>query len=265
MCDEHTWTALVEASWHFGDRALYLTAPNQRGDDVAELQSRLARLGFDSGRVDGIFGPRTARALEDFQSNCGLPADGVCGHDTVRAIVRVSGQTGTGPGVSAVREAERLRDGLGAMADCRIVVGQFGGLSTVTRHLTRELRQRGAAVMALDEPDAVTQAMAANQFGANLYIGFESSAEPTAVAHFYRVPTFESVGGRTLAEAIVEQLRQVDDLDPTTAGMRLPVLRETRMPAVLVTVGPARAVVDAAPQLAVAVLRAVELWISRAS
>ena len=90
ICDETTWTALVEASWRLGDRQLLLTLPNLRGDDVADLQSRLARLGFDCGRVDGILGPRTARALADFQSNCGLLADGICGPDTVRSIERVS-------------------------------------------------------------------------------------------------------------------------------------------------------------------------------
>ena len=167
VCDEHTWTALVEASWKLGDRSLYLTAPNLRGDDVAELQDRLARLGFDCGRVDGIFGPRTARALEDFQSNCGLFADAVCGQDTVRALVRVGSQSGTGPGVAVVRERERLRHGWGSIAESRVVLGQFGGLSAITRSLARDLRLLGATVMPLDEPDAVAQAIAANHFAAD--------------------------------------------------------------------------------------------------
>ena len=34
-----------------------------RGDDVAELQQRLCTLGFDTGRIDGIFGDATVRAL----------------------------------------------------------------------------------------------------------------------------------------------------------------------------------------------------------
>ena len=55
-CDELTWTALVEAGWTLGDRLLMITAPNLRGEDVAELQRILARLGFNCGRVDGIFG-----------------------------------------------------------------------------------------------------------------------------------------------------------------------------------------------------------------
>lgn len=265
ICDETTWTALVEASWKLGDRLLFLTSPNLRGDDIAELQSGLGRLGFDPGRVDGILGPRTSRALQDFQRNCGLPDDAVCGPDSVRAIAMVSSQSGTGPGVQAVREKERLRQGLGSLADTRIVIGQYGGLSALARTLARELRQRGATVMPLDEPDPVAQALAANHFNAHAYIGFETTAEDTSVATFYRVPTFESVGGRALAEGIARELDGVGGLHPRACGMRLPVLRETRMPAVLLTMGPVRTVVDAAPSITSGVLHAVKLWISRAS
>ena len=42
--------------------------------------------------------------------------------------------------------------------------------------------------------------------------------------------------------------------------MRLPVLRETRMPAVLCTLGPVRAVVDAAELIAQAVVGALPTW-----
>jgi N-acetylmuramoyl-L-alanine amidase len=264
-CDENTWTALVEASWKLGDRLLFLTSPNLRGDDVAELQTKLGQLGFDCGRVDGILGPSTAAALLDFQTNCGLPADGACGTDTVRTLERVSSFTGDGPNVSAVRERANLRSGPGSLASCRIVVGQFGGLSPVTRTLTRELRLQGATVMPLDEPDPVTQALAANQFGAHVYLGFESRAEPAAVAYYYQVPTFESVGGRALAEAIVESVVELDGLAAEAMGMRLPVLRETRMPAVLCAVGPVQAAANDAPRLIASVLHAMELWISRAT
>jgi N-acetylmuramoyl-L-alanine amidase len=266
ICDETTWTALVEASWRLGDRQLVLTFPNVRGDDVADLQSSLARLGFDCGRVDGIFGPRTSRALADFQSNCGLMADGICGPETVRSIQRVSSQTGDGPGVATVRERERLRTGFGSVAHCRVVVGQFCGLSGLTRTLARELRHLGATVMPLDEPDAVAQSLAANHFSAHVYLGFECHAEPAAVAYYYKVPRFESVGGRALAETLAGELAAVpgfDTLTPTACGMRLPVLRETRMPAVVLSIGPARMANDAIPQLTAAVLRAVSLWILR--
>lgn len=264
ICDEHTWLALVEASWSLGDRTLYLSSPNLRGDDVAELQTRLAQLGFDPWRVDGIFGPRTAKALADFQTNCGLVADAVCGAETVRTIILVSGQTGSGPGVAAVRERESLRSGPTSLASCRIVVGQFGGLSPITRALVRDLRLRTGTVIALDEPDAIAQAAAANHIRADVYIGFESHAETRTVVHFYRVPTFESVAGRSLAEDLVAALGRVTGLEPSAEGMRLPILRETRMPAVLISVGPVRQAVDAAQQIADAVRDAVDLWISRA-
>ncbi len=265
LCDEQTWTALVEASWNLGDRLLFLTSPNVRGDDVADLQSRLARLGFDCGRVDGILGPRTARALEEFQSNCGTAADGVCGSETVRTLTIMSSQSGAGPGIAAVRERERLRAGLGSVAECRIVLGQYGGLSALTRTLSRELRLRGATVMSLDEPDAVAQANAANHFAADVYLGFESHIEPTATVQFYRVPTYESAGGRSLAELIVDRLGKVDDVIPEVRGMRLPMLRETRMPAVQCIFGPVRTAIDAGPDIATAVIQALEQWVSRST
>ncbi|MGZ7087798.1 MAG: peptidoglycan-binding domain-containing protein, partial [Ilumatobacteraceae bacterium] len=83
VCDASTWTALVEAGYRIGDRLLYLRSPMLRGDDVAELQRGLGALGFDAGRVDGILGPTTERALRDFQRNAGLTTDGVCGPEVL--------------------------------------------------------------------------------------------------------------------------------------------------------------------------------------
>ena len=265
VCDEPSWTALVEDNWSLGDRLLLLTSPNLRGDDVAELQASLARLGFDCGRVDGIFGPSTARAVEDFQSNLGLPADGVFGHETLRSLRRVIGQTGHGPGIAAVRERERLRLAPRSLASLRIVIGQFGGLSSITRAISRELRLASAHVVPLDEPDAVVQARTANQFGADLYIGFEPDQGDESVAHYYRVPSFESVGGRSLAECLTRELRAAGLPVADPQGMRLPVLRETRMPAVLVTVAPVRHVVDAGPDVSARVVQAVRAWMTQCS
>jgi len=96
----------VEASWSLGDRMLYLTSPNFRGDDVTQLQSLLSRLGFDCGRVDGIFGPLLAHAIGEFQKNAGLSIDGICSTDTVTALERLSSQTGEGPYTKKVRRKE---------------------------------------------------------------------------------------------------------------------------------------------------------------
>ena len=92
---------------------------------------------------------------------------------------------------------------------------------------------------------------------------FEGHSEPSAIAHFYQVPTFESVGGRELAELIAENHLAVPGFTPAVSGMRLPVLRETRMPAVLVTLGPIRHATDATALLTGAVMSALETWTLR--
>ena len=66
------------SSWRpaseLGDRTLYLHAPHFRGDDVRALQRKLNALGFDAGREDGVHGPRTDRAVREFQRNVGEEA-----------------------------------------------------------------------------------------------------------------------------------------------------------------------------------------------
>lgn len=261
-CDLDCWKALVEATWKLGDRLLVLTSPNQRGDDVVELQTRLTRLGFDCGRVDGIFGPRTAAALSAFQDDCGLHADAVCGSETIRMLDRVIGQTGSGPGIGAVRERETLRDGAPSeLSSLRLAIGQFSGLTTILRMVSRELRHHGAQVMPLDEPDPVAQAHAANRFGAHAYIGLESSLEAHTALAYYRVPTFESVGGHTLAASLTAELRGTVLPMDEPRGMRLPVLRETKMPAVLASLAPVRVALDSSASVAEAICRGVDAWL----
>jgi hypothetical protein len=58
------------------------------GWDVAALQFALAWHGFPSGSVDGGFGSRTQAAVRRFQVWAGLPADGVAGAGTLRALRR---------------------------------------------------------------------------------------------------------------------------------------------------------------------------------
>jgi N-acetylmuramoyl-L-alanine amidase len=261
VCDEDSWRAIVEATWRLGDRLLLLMAPNLRGDDVAELQAALARIGFDCGRVDGIFGPATAAALEDFQRNSGLLVDGVCGPYTVRALAVLARQTGSGPGVTALRELETLTAGARSLADLRLVVGHFGGLSALARQLVQALRQRSATVTTTDEPDAVAQAAAANRFAAHVYIGFEADPQSPSTIHYYSVPQFESIGGRSLAELIaVECVRRRMAWHPVVSGMRLPVLRETRMPAVLVTLSDVQVALDHSAELVEGVIAGLAAW-----
>lgn len=55
------------------------------GDAVRDLQQALAALGYPVG-ADGLFGPKTVRAVCALQRDQGLAADGVAGPDTLAAI-----------------------------------------------------------------------------------------------------------------------------------------------------------------------------------
>jgi N-acetylmuramoyl-L-alanine amidase len=262
-CDEPTWLALVEASWRLGDRQLKLLAPFQRGDDVGTLQAWLGRLGFDCGRVDGIFGPATARALEEFQRNCGLTVDGICGPDTVRALEINGARTGTGPGVATIRELQRLDDVGASLRDLRVVVGQFGGLGPLARQLAQSLRSQGAKVITADEPEPSVHAASANRYAATVYLGFEPRPDRSTALAYYATAGFESAGGRALAERLGAAFGQLPSLSPASiAGMRLAVLRETRMTAVVCALGPVQQVVDAAAGIADAVVDALTDWVA---
>jgi hypothetical protein len=61
-------------------------APGMSGWDVAELQFALAWHGFPNSTIDGGFGAHVERALKKFQRWSHLPADGVAGPATFRAL-----------------------------------------------------------------------------------------------------------------------------------------------------------------------------------
>ena len=94
------------------------------GDDVMALQTRLAEMGYNTGRPDGIFGPLTDAGVRDFQRHRGLSEDGVFGPETYRELNRIGRMvTGGRPQylreyqlrpagrAAAVRQADRHRPG----------------------------------------------------------------------------------------------------------------------------------------------------------
>ena len=57
-----------------------------RGTSVQKIQTRINQLGFNCGSVDGSFGPKTQNSIRDFQTQAGLPADGIAAWTTLARL-----------------------------------------------------------------------------------------------------------------------------------------------------------------------------------
>lgn len=264
ICGRQTWQTLVEAGYRLGDRFLYRRTPMVRGDDVAELQQRLCALGFDTGRVDGIFGDTTASALREFQENAALPVDGILGGATLRELRRVAARGHEPRLVSVVRARELLRRSPPTLAGRHVALGEPGGLAAPLAALRRRLTASGATVTTLHHPDDSVQARETNDARADVYLALRLEPErPGSLAAFYSGYRDESVGGRLLAHAVQQVVPAALGIpDLGVHGMSLTVLRETRMPAVCVEVGPATVAVEHGPALADALCEALSTWAS---
>ena len=259
--DATTMSALVEAGYRLGDRNLYLHSPMMRGDDVADLQLRLGGLGFDAGRIDGVFGPDSARALLDFQRNTGLATDGIAGRHTFVSLRQLAArQSGRTP-VAQVRELERLRQAQVRLVDRRVALGQFGSCAALAGAVARQLRARGAQVISLDHPDEEYQARTANGFDAELYLGLHLERDPSSRIQYFSTEGFQSEGGLRLARRCATALGNSLAGSYEIHGMRLPILRATRMPAVLCSLGPPSRVVRATGYIAETLAGAVAAWV----
>jgi len=259
VCGPQTWSALVEANHRLGDRLLYHRAPMLRGEDVSDLQRRLGSLGFDAGRVDGIFGPDTAGALADFQTNAGLVSDGIFGPDTLAVLARMD-LWASDSAVSTVRERDRLRNATMVLEGSRVIIGDIGGLAVLTEALARTLQRSGCSVEVLHHPDVSVQARTANEFEADVFIGLSLATTSETRTAYFRIEGFESVGGRRMAELLASRLGDLLAVPSTSEGMRLPVLRETRMPAVQCLIGPPELAVLETAGLAETIKECVTVW-----
>lgn len=72
-----------------------------RGEAVRQLQSFLNGAGYNAGPVDGVFGFLTASALQAFQEERGLTADGVVGPSTRTVIQTVAAALPSAPALDA--------------------------------------------------------------------------------------------------------------------------------------------------------------------
>ena len=260
-----TWRSLVEASFSLGDRLLYLTRPMLRGDDVRDLQERLNRLGFDSGQVDGIFGPDTRAAVVDFQANTGLVDDGTAGPGTFDALRRLHRSHQAVP-AAAVRERHLVVPshrpslaGVPLLVDASRGPDDPGFTSPdgvpeheVTWAIANRLHGRLAALGARPvlargpgtTPTASRRAAQANREGADAILSVHCNGLPGSEAargvsaSYFGHERSISERGRRLATEAVERIAAATGTPncrahPSTSAL----LRESRAVAVVVEVG----------------------------
>ncbi|MDP1794872.1 MAG: peptidoglycan-binding protein [Acidimicrobiales bacterium] len=235
-----------------------------RGDDAADLQRRLGALGFDAGRADGIFGPETDRALRSFQRNAGLLVDGISGSKTVLSLNRLRSK-GPDLDAAAVRESVRWASGRPNLAGTRVALGEYGGVGGLLREIQLALHAEGAIVTLLSHPDASILAGQANATHSDLFVGV--TLAPTGRgcgASYWGAHGMVSPAGRRLAGLILDELSiSGAGTDGPPTPMATAILRETRMPAVVVQLGPPRFAVERAVVAAAAVARGVARWVDR--
>lgn len=252
----NTWDELVEASWRLGDRPLYLKVPVLRGDDVLALQSRLNALGFDAGREDGIFGRSTYEGVRAFQREYGVTEDGIFGRASHAALM---GLRVDRPG-TASKLREELRRAETGLRGALVMVdpghgggdpGEIGPNGTAEADVCWKLALRVAERLAplgahvrftrteVEDPDASERARRANAAEADLYLALHLNAH-TSGGPAEGVTTFhfgESRSGEQLAEALQDEIVKLGFKDCRSHARSYPILRETRMPAVLVEPG----------------------------
>ncbi|MCO5311503.1 MAG: peptidoglycan-binding protein [Microthrixaceae bacterium] len=261
--DPVTLGALDEATYSFGDRPLYLTSPMLRGEDVSWLQLRLGSLGFDAGRVDGIFGPNTQQALCEFQRNVDLVVDGVCARDTVAQLNRLSSRMGN-LSVAGLRERESLSRRTTDLSGLHIAVVALGDDPQLTGAIASSLSDSSASVSVQTAHDWSDLAAYTNNVRADVCIAIELVYESVLDLAYFGTDGFESHAGRALAETLLRQLPQNPAWGPCVAqAMRLPILRETRCPTVRLRLGPSEDVTEQSSLLVAAVGRSLRLWVSR--
>ncbi len=133
------------------------------------------------------------------------------------------------------------------------------GLGALAEACGKALLDAGARVVVLDHPDPSILAQKANAFDADVVVGLEVRPDHLVHIAYYATDGFESIGGRRLAELLAEELPAPPD-GAAVQGMRLPLLRETRMPTVVCCPGSSHDAVSHAADVADACRRAVERW-----
>lgn len=266
-----TWRALDAARWRLGARTLYHAVPEPiSGEDVRSLQERLLEMGYDPGRADAVYGPRTARALAQFQREVGLTPDGSCGPHTLDALRRL-GRKVVGGRPQWLRESDAIRQSGPTLVGRTVVIDpghggtdpgvvvRDGPLRWTEADLVHDLASRlegrlaaaGVRVQLTRGPSSPARCLPdtdraglANDLGADVFISLHTdghrnpAAEGVATYHYGTDNGVTSATGERLAGLVQREIVARTGLrDCRTHAKAWDLLRLTRMPAVRVEVG----------------------------
>ena len=266
--DDLTLRELRQASYTLGSRVLSYEPANELvGDDISQLQQQLQELGFYQQRVDGHFGTNTHAALKEYQHNCGLQEDGVCGPATIRAL-GLLGRRITGGSAHNIQERERVRNAGPKLAGKRVVIdpalsggdagqlvkGRFGDISEqeILWDLTQRIEGRMIAAgmetiisrPRTSDADVKSRAELANAFDADMVISLACDSYPNekanGVATFYFGSELgnSSLIGETLSGFIQREIvARTELLDCGNHGRTWDLLRLTQMPVIQIVLG----------------------------
>ena len=252
LVDEITARALEEAQWKLGDRSLNLQEPPlMHGDDVAALQSRLTEMGFDCGRVDGIYCPGTELAVKDFQKSVGATVDGKCGPATIIALIRLT-KIVSGGAPSILRESANQKNRGPALANKTIVLNPDGDDPLVYDVAVRtegRLLALGASVFLTrgekNNPSESERIAFTNNSNADLMISLHEDSYKNENAHgaatyFYgsEAHGVHSIVGERFASLVQREIcARTDFANCRTHAMTWDLLRLTKAPAVRIDLG----------------------------
>lgn len=99
---------LVISMLYLGSDVYAVSKIGSQGEEVRQIQTVLQNQGYFDGKIDGIFGEQTLKAVKSFQNNNGLTADGIVGSKTLAAlgIGDSSGSTGSDSGYGGFSKSE---------------------------------------------------------------------------------------------------------------------------------------------------------------
>ena len=253
--NEATLRALDESRWKLGDRSLNLQpSPMMRGDDVAALQSRLTEMGFNCGRVDGIYGEMTEAAVKEFQKSAGVKVDGKCGPATIIALLRLT-KIVSGGAPAALRESAAQKNRGPALANKVIVLDPGSGedeaeiVYDITRRIEGRLLALGASVFLTrgtqNNPTEAERIAFTNESSADLLISLHvdrhTNPQARGVATFFYGSDqhgIHSIVGEKFESLVQREIcARTDLINCRTHAKTWDSLRLTKAPAVRVELG----------------------------